>query len=353
MANAPTTQIRRIAKGELLFSEGDNSRAMYLVKNGMIRIFKKKGTAQIEIDTIHTGQVVGELAFLDGNTRSASAEAMVDCELLEISGPTFTAVLSAMPEWLKILLKAIVGRLRTASTRIRQLESASTAISYSDTGTQSKDFVFLSNYDVMKISMAILVVVSRHGKKIAEGTEIKTGLLQRYGNNILGIPVAKITTFLDVLSQAGALLLTDESADSSGYFLRDPAFLEGFLNFMNDENLLKPTMRHEISPKGFLVMSAVAKFIPNLTIDPKSQIALVNIAEIKKFEKGTKFKEPIRTEDFSELVELGYASPISIKSSDEIFTTIKPDTFLQAYRFQKIVIILNSVNERKRRGYAA
>src|SRR3954469_11463229 len=109
-AAAPGPQTRRLKKGETLFAEGENSRAMYYVKSGMIRIFKKKGDSSIEIDTIRSGQILGELAFMDGNPRSASGEALTDCELTEISGPTFQAVFNQMPEWLKILLKTIVGR---------------------------------------------------------------------------------------------------------------------------------------------------------------------------------------------------------------------------------------------------
>ena len=131
-APAPGPQTRRLKKGELLFSEGENSRAMYFLKAGMIRLFKKKGDSNIEFDTVRSGQVLGELAFLDGNPRSASGEALTECELVEISGPTFQEVLARMPDWLKIMLKTVVGRLRTASTRIRQLEQASTAFDYSD-----------------------------------------------------------------------------------------------------------------------------------------------------------------------------------------------------------------------------
>src|SRR3954467_3009621 len=78
-------QSRKLKKGELLFAEGENSRAMYYLKTGMIRIFKKKGDSQIEIDTVRSGQIIGELAFLDGNPRSASGEALTDCELMEVS----------------------------------------------------------------------------------------------------------------------------------------------------------------------------------------------------------------------------------------------------------------------------
>src|SRR5437016_4773544 len=96
----PTT---RLAKGQLLFSEGDKSRAMYLLKSGSIRLFMKRGNSDIEIDIIRSGQILGELAFLDGNPRSVSGEALTDCELVEISGPAFMEVLGKAPEWLKIL----------------------------------------------------------------------------------------------------------------------------------------------------------------------------------------------------------------------------------------------------------
>ena len=60
----------------------------------MIRLFTRRGNTNIEIDTIRPGQILGELAFLDGNPRSLSGEALTECELVEISGPTFVDVLS-------------------------------------------------------------------------------------------------------------------------------------------------------------------------------------------------------------------------------------------------------------------
>ena len=203
-------QIRKLQKGEVLFNEGDNSRAMYYVRTGMIRIFKKKGDTSIEIDTIRSGQVLGELAFLDGNPRSASGEALTDCELMEISGPTFQAVLVNMPDWLKMLLKTVVGRLRTASTRIRQLESASTAIDYSaKDGKRSNQYVYLSPIDVLKICSGILLVGARNGTAIGGGVDLRVGLLNRYVYQIMGIPTAKITTFLDILAQGNIVTMVN------------------------------------------------------------------------------------------------------------------------------------------------
>src|SRR3954469_23169421 len=131
-AAAPGPQTRRLKKGETLFAEGENSRAMYYVKSGMIRIFKKKGDSAIEIDTIRQGQILGELAFLDGNPRSVSGEALTDCELVEISNALFLEVLGHTPDWLKILFRTVVSRLRSANVKVRQLESANIAVNYSE-----------------------------------------------------------------------------------------------------------------------------------------------------------------------------------------------------------------------------
>jgi len=337
-------QSKKLKKGELLFAEGENSRAMYYLKSGMLRIYKNKGDSAIEIDTVRAGSVIGELAFLDGNPRSASGEALTDCDLMEISGTAFQVVLSNMPDWLKILLKTIVGRLRTASTRIRQLESASTAFDYSEKdGKRSAHYVYLSPTDVMKISTALLLVGTR------AGLDIRVGLLQRYANQIMGIPVAKITTYLDLLAQVGLVHMGDDEG-AAQVRLNDIDLLESLITYLNEENLLEPSKRHDISLKGFMILSLIAKHLPKYPKDQETGLSTVNLAEIRKAESQTSGKEPFRMDEFPELVKLGYATNVTIKSNDAMFTTIKPETFLQTYRFQRVVMAISVVNEQKRKG---
>lgn len=322
---------------------------MYFLKSGMIRIFKKKGDSHIEIDTIHAGQVVGELAFLDGNPRSATGEALTDCELVEVSGPVFQDVLTRMPDWLKILLKTVVGRLRTASTRIRQLETASTAFDYSDKdGKRSAHYVYLSPTDVLKIAAGLLLVASRNGTDVAGGTDIRVGLLQRYANQIMGVPVAKITTFMDILEQCGITTLLSEN-NSTRVILKDIDFVEQMISYLNEENLLEPSKRHDLTIRGFLIMGLMAKHLDRYGTDQVTGMRVVNIAEIRKLETRDGGKEPFRMEEFPELVKLGYASPLNAKSNEEMYTSVKAETFMQSYRLQRIVISVQAVNEQKRK----
>jgi CRP/FNR family cyclic AMP-dependent transcriptional regulator len=349
MAAVQQTQNRRLKKGELLFAEGENSRAMYLIKSGMIRLFKKKGDSAIELDTVRSGQILGELAFLDGNPRSASAEALTDCELSEVSGQAFTAVLTQMPDWLKILLKTVVGRLRTASTRIRQLESASTSFDYSDKdGGRSANYIYLSPIDVLKIASGIVLVASRNGTKGSIGTEVRVGLLQRYCNQIMGVPVAKITSLIDILAQAGVMISTE--GEDGKVYIKDIDFLEQAIAYFNEENLMEPSKRHDLSPRGFFIMSLIGKHMSKYKPDEKTGYTSVNLAEVKKVETAAMGREAFRMDELQELVKLGYASNVNIKSGEEAFTLIKMDTFLHSYKVQRIAIAILAVNEQKRKG---
>src|SRR5271170_797693 len=132
---------RKLKKGELLFNEGDISKSMYFVQNGTIRLYKKKGNASIELGIIHKGEVIGEMGFLDGGPRSASAEAIHDTDLMEITNVNLVEQLKVLPPWLMVLLKTIVNRLRSANNKIRQLETASTSYNYGDSGGQTYQYL--------------------------------------------------------------------------------------------------------------------------------------------------------------------------------------------------------------------
>ena len=346
---APGPQVRRLKRGEILFAEGENSRSMYFIKSGMIRIFKKKGNSKIEIDTIRSGAVLGELAFLDGNPRSASGEALTDCVLAEVSASTFSQTLGKMPDWLKILLKTVVGRLRTASTRIRQLEQASTQFDYSDkSGKRSSNYVYISPHDVLKVSVALLAVAARSSEKGSLGQKISLATLTRYGNQIMGVPVAKVTDLMDVFCQVGICAKQGEDEEKADYYVTDIEFLEHFIAYFNSENLAEPSKRHDISLKGFLIMSLMAKHMSEYKRDEQTGITTVNIGNIKSVETDANGgKEPFRMDEFVELNKMGYATAPNIKGQDEVYTNVKSDEFLTAFKLQRVVKAIAAVNEEK------
>lgn len=321
---------------------------MYYLQAGIIRLFKKKGDSVIELDTIHSGQVLGELAFLDGNPRSASGEALTDCELIEISGPAFTKVLMDMPEWLKILLKTVVSRLRTASTRIRQLETASTSVDYSEkAGKRISSYVFLSSSDVLKGLSAILLTAARAGVRPGTGGPggISISVFHRYGHHVMGVPVAKLTTLLDFLIQLGLVAPVGEAGDLQ---LKSADFLEELIVHLNEESLSEPTRRNDLPPRSFVLMSIILKYLPRFPVDPATGRVTLNLARLQEIEAASG-REPFKLDDVTPLVLLGYASTLQIRNGGEFETTIDPAVLSRAFRIQRAVIGIRAINEQKRK----
>lgn len=339
----------KLKKGDILFKEGENSRAMYLIKSGVIRIFKKKGESSIEIGTIHSGQILGELAFLDGQPRSASGEALTNCELVEISSSTFTLTLGKMPDWLKLLLKTIVGRLRSASTRIKQLETAGTAVDYKADGHRSTAYAYLTIHDAMKIASAVLLCAARNGKPTEKGIEFPHMTLQRYSNQIMGIPMAKVMTFVDDVLIKGGLVEKVNLSDTSDLIVNDINLLEKFISWTNERNLMEPTKRKDLSNKTFFVMSLIAKYLPEYEINETTGEAKVNIGDIRASESQAMGKDAFRLEEVEELEKTGHCGSLDVKSQEEAYVRVNVKHFTTEYRLFHLTKAIDAVNEDKRK----
>jgi CRP/FNR family transcriptional regulator len=102
-----------------VFHEGDHSDACYIVRAGSFRVTREHSDGRaITLATMSKGEVFGELAMLDGDLRSASAEALTDGELLALPAVDVKALLARHPEISVKLVAALVRRLRAANVRL-------------------------------------------------------------------------------------------------------------------------------------------------------------------------------------------------------------------------------------------
>ncbi len=107
---------RSFRNAEVVFSQGDPGDALYAVVTGKIRI--SAGTAdgrEIFLNIMEPGDTFGEIALLDGGTRTASATAMAASELVSIRREHFLALLEREPRVATELLRLCGERLRWTS----------------------------------------------------------------------------------------------------------------------------------------------------------------------------------------------------------------------------------------------
>ena len=83
-------QRRRYDPDDHLFVEGDAAGAVYGIVSGRVRLYSTTPRrAQVTLAVRDAGQLVGELAAIDGLPRSASAVATEPSELVAVSGDEF------------------------------------------------------------------------------------------------------------------------------------------------------------------------------------------------------------------------------------------------------------------------
>jgi CRP/FNR family cyclic AMP-dependent transcriptional regulator len=110
---------RTFPAGTRVFHEGDSSDACYIVKHGSFRVTREHSDGRaITLATLGPGEIFGELAMLDGDSRSASAEALTDGELLALPANDVRSLLARHPEIALKLVAGLVRRLRAANVRL-------------------------------------------------------------------------------------------------------------------------------------------------------------------------------------------------------------------------------------------
>jgi glutaminase len=120
-------QLLHVAKGDVVFREGDQADAIFFVLSGMVSVrlpLAERGRER-RLATLGAGVAVGEMAFLDEGRRSADVVAERDTTLARLSIGDLRAIgrrsPSATATFAANLARNLSGRLRRANEQVRML----------------------------------------------------------------------------------------------------------------------------------------------------------------------------------------------------------------------------------------
>ncbi len=94
--------------GAKIFASGDAGDCMYVVESGAIEI----ATFGTVLDTIGAGDILGEMALIDGAPRSASATAKEQTKVVAIDKQAFRKMTQSNPDFALDIMARLVDRLR-------------------------------------------------------------------------------------------------------------------------------------------------------------------------------------------------------------------------------------------------
>jgi CRP/FNR family cyclic AMP-dependent transcriptional regulator len=110
------TSTKHLSEGEILFRKGDSGRQLYGVVEGRLRIYASGPDGKEMVFHIaDPGDVIGEIALLDSNPRSANVVAIEDAELLTLDRRDFLPFLDRHPRVAVQLAELLAARVRRLS----------------------------------------------------------------------------------------------------------------------------------------------------------------------------------------------------------------------------------------------
>lgn len=179
-------QRRRFRRGEIIFHRGDPGQTLYVILSGRVRIYApSEDGSEVVLGILWPGEFFGELSLLDGQPRSASAQAIDDCEMLVIGREDFHRFLRSHPGASIIVLEVLSRRLRRTDLLL-------------------EDAAFL---DVPgRLAKRLLELMETHGEPTPDGTLIRMRLTHAELAAMVGATRESVTKAMKRFARSGVLL---------------------------------------------------------------------------------------------------------------------------------------------------
>lgn len=256
------------------------------------------------------------------------------------------------PEWLKIPLKTVVGRLRTANSRLRQLEAANQAIEYyvkPGSGSRRVFYQYLSWHEFMKVCSAIQLESLRAGKYSDEGHEVYVHNINIYAHTVFRVPTSKGDCVIEILAGMGLAKTFTENKVLKARF-KNLQFLDEVVRYLIEENRLEPSKRHQVSERAYAIMKMIEPELSLHPIDPATGRVTINLIDANQHamtsEPGSK---GFKIDELSELVRADFITALKANSASEVLTTIDPKHFKDQRQLLSVVIAIHALNVQKSR----
>lgn len=174
------------AANQVIFQKQDPGDCLYAIVHGRVGITTESpGGKAIFLNMMRPGEVLGEIALLDGKERTANAVALEDSELLRIDRSAFMPFLERHPSLAIRLMGVLCRRLRWTSDII-------------------EDTIFL---DIPhRLAKRLVTLAEQYGKATAEATRIDVKLSQESLGQMLGATRESINKGLKLLEHKGMIV---------------------------------------------------------------------------------------------------------------------------------------------------
>jgi CRP-like cAMP-binding protein len=191
----------KIAKGSVLFAEGDEGDHLYVIVEGKLKLGTSSGDGRENLLSIlGPGEMFGELSLFDPGPRTSTATAVTDAKLLSLGQEKLIPWLATNPNVSLQLLARLAQRLRRTNEAVGDLvfsdvpgRVAKALIDLGERfGKQSDEGLFV-HHDLTQEELAQLVGASRETVNKALADFAGRGWLKLDGRAVLITDLERLT----------------------------------------------------------------------------------------------------------------------------------------------------------------
>jgi len=89
---------RTYRKNTMFFAEGEPGDELFIIQKGAIKITKIVDNKEVLLAMLKAGDIVGEMALLEGKPRAASAVAFENCDVMVVNKANFELMIKTQPQ---------------------------------------------------------------------------------------------------------------------------------------------------------------------------------------------------------------------------------------------------------------
>ena len=109
----------QLKSGDVLFRLGDLPDSAYLIESGFMEVSAIQDGRKVILGNLRKGEIVGEMAVIDSNPRTATVIATSDCTLIAIDRDQFAERLANSDTIVRSLLDGLIRRYRDSIAHLR------------------------------------------------------------------------------------------------------------------------------------------------------------------------------------------------------------------------------------------
>jgi CRP-like cAMP-binding protein len=104
--------------GDVIVEEGSQSRTMYVIQSGKVKVVKKEGEMETTLAFLGEGDIFGEMSLFDASPRSATIVAVGEARVLAIEHEGLLKKIKIDPTLAFNIIKQMSRRIRNLNSKL-------------------------------------------------------------------------------------------------------------------------------------------------------------------------------------------------------------------------------------------